>query len=87
MSKTPSPGNAGAVKLCYFIDHSGLTQVQFAERMGVTPGAVCNWCSGKSKPKPERIQQIERITKGLVKFHDWFPPKSGKVIRETRCFS
>jgi len=45
----------------------GLTQEQFAAKVGVTFSTVNRWESGKSKPSPLAMRQIEELmarTKG-----------------------
>ena len=39
----------------------GLTQEQFAATVGVTFSTVNRWESGKSKPSPLAMQQIEKL--------------------------
>jgi len=39
----------------------GLTQEQFAARVGVTFSTVNRWESGKSKPSPLAMRQIEEL--------------------------
>lgn len=40
---------------------SGLTQEGLAKKLGVTPGAVSLWESGRWKPHPKRIRQLAKI--------------------------
>jgi len=39
----------------------GLTQEQFAAKVGVTFSTVNRWESGKSKPSPLALRQIEEL--------------------------
>jgi len=41
----------------------GLTQEQFAAKVGVTFSTVNRWESGKSKPSPLAMRQIEELYK------------------------
>jgi len=45
----------------------GLTQEQFAAKVGVTFSTVNRWESGKSKPSPLAMRQIEELCEGLKK--------------------
>jgi len=44
----------------------GLTQEQFAAKVGVTFSTVNRWENGKSKPSPLARQRIEELSKRLV---------------------
>ena len=39
----------------------GLTQVELAEYIGVTQGAVHQWESGKSKPTVENLMKMAKL--------------------------
>lgn len=43
---------------------------KFAAQMGVTPQAVYKWF--EHPPRAETILEIEKLTGGQVKFHDFF---------------
>ena len=43
----------------------GLTQEQFATRVGCTFSTVNRWEGGKSKPSPLAMRQIEELRKDL----------------------
>ena len=43
----------------------GLTQEQFAAQVGVTFSTVNRWESGKSKPSPLAMRQIEELRERL----------------------
>ena len=49
-------------------DFLGLTQEQFATKIGVTFSTVNRWENGKGKPSPLAMQKIEAMLKKL-------PPK------------
>lgn len=38
--------------------NAGLTQSAAADRLGVTAEAVCQWETGKYKPRTDRLQEI-----------------------------
>ena len=44
----------------------GLTQEQFAAKIGVTFSTINRWESGKSKPSPLAIKQIQELMEGMV---------------------
>ena len=48
----------------------GLTQEQFAAKVGVTFSTVNRWESGKSKPSPLALRRIEDFTKGVDERQD-----------------
>lgn len=45
----------------------GLTQEQFAAKVGVTFSTVNRWENGKGKPSPLAMKQIEELRKELRK--------------------
>lgn len=45
----------------------GLTQEQFAAKIGVTFSTVNRWENGKGKPSPLAMKQIEELRKELRK--------------------
>ncbi len=40
---------------------AGLTQVQLAAKLDVTPGAVYGWESGRSEPRASQLRAIARL--------------------------
>lgn len=48
-------------------------QADFAERLGVTQGAVSHWINGRVRVPAERVLDIERATGGKVSRHDLRP--------------
>jgi len=61
---TPKTGdNDLAKKIRDLRSRLGLTQEQFAAKVGVTFSTVNRWESGKSKPSPLAAQQIQGLTK------------------------
>ena len=57
----------------------GETQAAFGERLSppVSGATVSRWLSGQMVPRPHRIREIERITRGKVKAQDWFVARTG----------
>lgn len=47
-----------AENLVYYLDKKDKKQVELAEHLGVTKGAVSQWCSGKSTPSSATAKQI-----------------------------
>ena len=45
----------------------GLTQEQFAAKLGVTFSTVNRWEAGRSKPSPLAWREIERLSKSVSK--------------------
>ena len=64
----------------YFQQNS---QVEFARKIGVTPGAVNQWANGLSSVSAERCPQIEAATGGLVRCEDLRPDVAWSVLRNT----
>lgn len=63
---------AGAAIQCYLI-RTGLSQQDFASRLGVTQGTVSQWINGKIRISPERAADIIRLTQGKVSREILFP--------------
>jgi len=40
---------------------NGLTQAQFAEKLGIEPGTVSRWESEKVQPRPSKLKEIAKI--------------------------
>jgi len=63
---TPKTGDKNlAKKIRELRSRLGLTQEQFAAKVGVTFSTVNRWESGKSKPSPLAMRQIEELRTGL----------------------
>lgn len=41
--------------------HAGLSQVKVAEALGVTQGAVAQWESGATVPRPDKLPELARM--------------------------
>lgn len=59
------------MKLTDWLKDNKVTQTDFAERIGVTPGFISQICSGTSRPGLDRIGAIHRETLGQVTAADW----------------
>ncbi len=42
-------------------EDAGLTQLQLANKIGVTPSAVYNWERGRNEPKASQLRTMARI--------------------------
>lgn len=60
------------MKLDTYLRRERISQVEFAEKLGVTPGAVWQWCNGY-RMSAEKVLPIERATDGNVTRHDLRP--------------
>jgi putative transcriptional regulator len=59
-------------------NRTGLTQEQFAARLGVTFPTINRWENGRAKPSPLAIKQIEALLRDLgEKGRDLLEPHSG----------
>ena len=56
-----------------YLEKHGLSQEQFAGKIGVTQGAVWQWVNGMTRVSPARAKEIEEKTKGEIKRHDLRP--------------
>ena len=75
---TISGANLPCMDLKTYLEKSGATQAQLAERCGVTPSMVSQWISGHRPIAAEKVIPIELATDGLVRRHelrpDIYPP-------------
>ena len=46
-------------------ERTGLTQVKFAAKLGVTYPTINRWENGRAKPSPLALKQIEDLARGL----------------------
>ena len=58
------------------------SQVEFARKLGVTPGAVNQWANGLSAVSAERCPAIEQATGGLVRCEELRPDVNWAVLRK-----
>lgn len=63
----------------------GMSQVEFARLLGVTPGAVCNWEKGVNGPSERKLAAIAHTLK--VPF-DYFVtlPGGARIVAETKIW-
>jgi len=54
------------MKLADWLKAKNVTQTEFADTIGVTPGFISQLISGVSKPGPGRIEAIHKATGGEV---------------------
>ena len=59
------------MKLADWLKVNGVTQVEFAKRIGVTSGFVSQMCAGVSRPGLDRIEAIHKATSGEVTATDF----------------
>ena len=55
-----------------YLKKHGLTQKQFADKIGCTQGAVSQWLLG-AQPSAERAVEIEKKTDGQIQRHELRP--------------
>ena len=55
-----------------YLEARGLTQVQFAARVGRAHTTVGRWCSGQAFPSPGMIRRINEVTAGAVPPQVWY---------------
>lgn len=55
-----------------FLADTGMTQTEFAELIGVTPGRVWHYLHDpKAIPRAKLVAKIEKVTNGKVTLRDW----------------
>lgn len=60
------------MKLSDYLDKKGISQVDFAKRVGVSPGAVWQWINGY-RIAAENVLPVEKATNGQVTRHELRP--------------
>lgn len=70
----PSPNEAVARAVSLIGDKS---HKALADELGVTPGAVSHWVTGKRRVSTKHVRDIERATNGRVTRHDLRPDVFG----------
>jgi DNA-binding XRE family transcriptional regulator len=70
------------MNIAEYLDQSGLTQVAFAQLIGVTQSTVAFWLHTKP-PTIERCIQIEKATGGKVRCEDLRPDVDWAYLRGT----
>lgn len=67
----------------YFENDAGVTQVELARRVEVTPGMVWQWVHSHRKIAAENVLKIEKATEGKVSRHelrpDLYPRESSRT--------
>ena len=66
------------MELAEYLKAHGLTQAEFAELVGRTPGAVSHWITKRQTVSPHSAWLIERATSGAVKAADLRPDVFGQ---------
>lgn len=69
------------MKLADYLSSTGVTQADFAQRIGVHQSAVTRYVAGHRIPKPQTAMKITKATGGAVTIEDLFdvtaPPEAG----------
>lgn len=58
--------------LAQYLEYRGLTEAEFAKRIGVRQNAVNRWKHGERMPNRKFVKAIQRETEGLVGPLDWY---------------
>jgi transcriptional regulator with XRE-family HTH domain len=53
---------AGVERLKQYLADQSLTQVELAERMGVSQPTISDWLSGKTSPSAKKLKELSSIT-------------------------
>jgi 3,4-dihydroxy 2-butanone 4-phosphate synthase/GTP cyclohydrolase II len=59
------------MQLALYLSSHNLTRAEFAERIGVTPGAITGYCNGSLWPKRPVMERIIKATRGKVTPNDF----------------
>lgn len=70
---------AAMSNLADYLQENGITQAQFATRVGVNQGFVSRLCRGLAMPSLEKAAHIERLTGGEVPMSSWLSPVSAPL--------
>ena len=62
-------------KLSDYMKAKKITQVEFAEMVGVSQPMVSLMMRGMVEPSPRVAIKIQNITRGAVPFESFYPPK------------
>ena len=61
------------MKLADWLKEKQLPRYKFAERIGVQPSVVSDYCNGRYCPRPKVAVAISRETDGAVTANDFLP--------------
>lgn len=67
----------GPQRLAAYLEEAGITQADFAPRVGVTQGALSKMVRGLIKPSLETAIAIKRETNGAIVPEEWAEPVRG----------
>lgn len=56
-----------------YLKTAGLTQTEFAVRVGTTHATISRLITGASLPSLKMATRIERVSGGMVKANSWVP--------------
>ena len=71
--------NAGMSDLAIFLGQNGLTQEQFAERIGVDQSTISRLLKNKMRPSLTLAVNIERETGGAIPASAWLRSADGEA--------
>ncbi len=60
------------MRLETFLRKKKLTDVEFAQEIGVSRWAVYRWRMKLRRPRDGHMQKIHKATKGKVTYKDWY---------------
>lgn len=70
------------MKLADWLKSTKTTKYGFAERIGVRPSVVTDYCKGRYCPRPEIAVAIIRETGGQVTANDFLPLAPGQSAEQ-----
>lgn len=81
------------MRLAEYLERDGVSQAEFARRLGVSRSAVGQWIHGHTIPSGRTAVAIVRVTDGLVRFEDIFADHAhapwvpfGSILRDGQLY-
>lgn len=69
-------------KLQKYLKNKGISQIDFAKKIGTAPNNLNLIVNGKSIPGLTLAYEIEKMTGGVITLYDWLPDESKKKGEE-----
>lgn len=66
-------GRAPGIAIQAYLEKHGISQQDFADRLGVSQALVAQWISGRSRVTPRRAPHVVRVTEGEITRETLFP--------------
>lgn len=60
------------MRLAEYLAQEGMTQADFARKIGQEQATIARYCTGKRTPQPEVMRKIVQATRGQVQPNDFY---------------